>query len=105
MNAAAPGRVSTPARLTPGTRVGGITVTGPLRVTSMAEVYQAIQHQQGGAASGKLWMLYMGIYEALWGLQRGAIGRELSRAIPAQQRELKWEDREISQAQGHPEQE
>lgn len=42
MNAsAAPGRAPTPARLSPGAKVGGVTVTGPLRVAAMAEVYAA----------------------------------------------------------------
>jgi len=40
----------------------------------MAEVYEAIHRRQGGAGNGKLWSLYMGIYESLWGLKRGAIG-------------------------------
>ena len=38
---ASPGRVSSPARLAPGLRVGGVTIAGPLRSTAIAEVYQA----------------------------------------------------------------
>lgn len=40
----------------------------------MAEIYQAIRRHQGGVGGGRLWTLYMGIYEALWGLQRGSLG-------------------------------
>jgi len=41
MTAAAPGRVPTPARLTPGARVGGLTVGAALRTTAITELYQA----------------------------------------------------------------
>jgi hypothetical protein len=41
MNAAASGRVPSPARLSAGARVGGATITAAVRVTAIAEVYQA----------------------------------------------------------------
>ena len=39
MNAAAPGRVPSPARLTPGARVGGVNVGTVQRTTAIAELY------------------------------------------------------------------
>src|SRR5262249_25081960 len=41
----------------------------------MADVYRHIRARHGAAKSqGELWSLYMGIYEALWSLERGSLG-------------------------------
>src|SRR5262245_49435042 len=39
MNAAASGRVPSPARLSPGARVGGVAITASVRVGPISEIY------------------------------------------------------------------
>lgn len=39
----------------------------------MAEIYRRMAKRTGGARS-RLWMLYMGIYESLWSLEKGSLG-------------------------------
>lgn len=39
----------------------------------MNEIYKAM-HRPDGEPPSRLWVLYMGIYESLWGLQKGSLG-------------------------------
>lgn len=49
----------------------------------MADIYRRLHEASSGTGQDSLWLLYMGIYESLWQLERGSLGGGTEEAVRA----------------------